>query len=211
MFGMFVTILPYRIELDSEWSFDELVKHVREKSLSILEHSHYPLQHMFIDSQIYQSNALFLDVVFDFLIVSSSIDQLSLGGSSLELVPLERSSEVAKFDFNLTFVYNSTCNDNKLSCRLTCSQNIFDDTAVVILARRFQYLFSELFSPNSMGSRNDTCSLPVCELSLFLPEETKEIENIAFYRLSNIENEGMILYSLMIFRYLILTIELDTT
>ncbi len=211
MFGMFVTILPYRIELDSQWSFDELVKHVREKCLSILEHSHYPLQHMLIDSQIYQSNVLFLDVVFDFIIISSSIDQLSFGGSSLELVPLERSSEVAKFDFKLTFVYNSTCNDNKLSCRLTCSQDIFDETTVFIVARRFQYLFSQLFSPNSTVSRNDTCFLPVCELSLFLPEETKEIENIAFYRLSNIGNEGMILYSLMIFRYLILKPPCDTT
>jgi hypothetical protein len=211
MFGMFVTLLPYRVELDSQWSFDELVKHVREKCLSILEHSHYPLQHMLIDSQIYQSNVLFLNVVFDFIIVSSSIDQLSFSGSSLELVPLEPSSEVGKFDFKLTFVYNSTWNDNKLSCQLTCSRDIFDETTVVILARRFKYLFSQLFSPDSTVSQNDICSLPVCELSLFLPEETKEIENIAFYRLSNIGNEGMILYLLMIFRYLILTIELDTT
>ena len=46
MIGMFVSTLPYRLQLDSHWSFDELVKHVREKCLSILEHSHYPLQHI---------------------------------------------------------------------------------------------------------------------------------------------------------------------
>ncbi|CAF1587013.1 unnamed protein product, partial [Rotaria sordida] len=42
--GMFVTTLPYRIQFDPHWSFDDLVKYVQEKCLSILEHSHYPLQ-----------------------------------------------------------------------------------------------------------------------------------------------------------------------
>ncbi|CAF4473440.1 unnamed protein product, partial [Adineta steineri] len=44
MIGMFVSTLPYRLQLDSDWSFDELVEHVQKKCLSILEHSHYPLQ-----------------------------------------------------------------------------------------------------------------------------------------------------------------------
>ena len=30
MIGMFVATLPYRLQLDSSWSFDELVKHVQE-------------------------------------------------------------------------------------------------------------------------------------------------------------------------------------
>ncbi|CAF4407606.1 unnamed protein product, partial [Adineta steineri] len=42
--GMFVSTLPYRVQLDSRWSFDDLVKYVQEKCLSLLEHSHYPLQ-----------------------------------------------------------------------------------------------------------------------------------------------------------------------
>ncbi|CAF4140373.1 unnamed protein product, partial [Adineta steineri] len=46
MIGMFVSTLPYRLQLNSHWSFDELAGNVREKCLSILEHSHYPLQHI---------------------------------------------------------------------------------------------------------------------------------------------------------------------
>ena len=49
MIGMFVATLPYRLQLDPYWSFEELVKHVREKCLSILEHSHYPLQNILGD------------------------------------------------------------------------------------------------------------------------------------------------------------------
>ncbi|CAF0971108.1 unnamed protein product [Adineta steineri] len=43
---MFVSTLPFRVELDRHWSFDEVVKYVQDKCLSILQHSHYPLQHI---------------------------------------------------------------------------------------------------------------------------------------------------------------------
>ncbi|CAF0886697.1 unnamed protein product [Adineta steineri] len=43
MMGMFISTLPYRMRLDSSWSFNGLVKQVQDKCISILEHSHYPL------------------------------------------------------------------------------------------------------------------------------------------------------------------------
>ncbi|CAF1215394.1 unnamed protein product, partial [Adineta steineri] len=60
MIGMFVSTLPYRIQVDPDWSFGELAEHVREKCVSILEHSHYPLQHILTDSQLKQPNISFL-------------------------------------------------------------------------------------------------------------------------------------------------------
>ena len=92
MIGMFVATLPYRIQLDSHWSFDELVKHVREKCLSILEHSHYPLQHILADSHLNQSNVPFLETIFDFITVSSNINDLSFDDATLEQISLEQSS-----------------------------------------------------------------------------------------------------------------------
>ncbi|CAF4106619.1 unnamed protein product, partial [Rotaria sordida] len=35
MIGMFVATLPYRIQLNSRWSFDELVKHVRDRCTAV--------------------------------------------------------------------------------------------------------------------------------------------------------------------------------
>ncbi|CAF4415976.1 unnamed protein product, partial [Adineta steineri] len=61
LIGMFVSTLPYRLEIDFHWSFDKLVQHVREKCLSILEHSHYPLQHILGDNRLNQSNISFLE------------------------------------------------------------------------------------------------------------------------------------------------------
>ncbi|CAF4238617.1 unnamed protein product, partial [Adineta steineri] len=101
MIGMFVSTLPYRIQVDSDWSFDELVGHIREKCLSILEHSHYPLQHILRDSHFDQSTVPFLQTVFDFITESSVNDQLTFDDVSLQRISLKQISEVAKFDFTL--------------------------------------------------------------------------------------------------------------
>ena len=59
LIGMFVSTLPYRIVVDGDWSFDEVVKHVREKCLSVLDHSHYSLQEILGDFRVNQSNVVF--------------------------------------------------------------------------------------------------------------------------------------------------------
>ena len=142
MIGMFVATLPYRLQLDSSWSFDELVKHVREKCLSILEHSHYPLQHILADLHLNQSNALFLQTMFDFIIASSNVNDLSLNGTSLEEVSMEQLSEVAKFDFSLTFIYNPTFDDDDiLSCSFVCSRDLFEETTVARIGSKISISF----------------------------------------------------------------------
>jgi iturin family lipopeptide synthetase B len=97
MIGMFVSTLPYRLQFDSHWSFDELVKHVQEKCLSILEHSHYPLQQILADFHLNQSNVPFLETVFDFITVSPSTNQILFKEATVEQVSLQQSFEVAKF------------------------------------------------------------------------------------------------------------------
>ena len=90
LIGMFVSTLPYRLQVDSHCSFDELVGYVREKCLSILQHSHYPLQHILADFHLNQSNVPFLETMFDFITVSSDVDHLCLNGTNLQSVPVER-------------------------------------------------------------------------------------------------------------------------
>ncbi|CAF3908572.1 unnamed protein product [Adineta steineri] len=193
--GMFVSILPYRVQLDLHWSFVELVKYVREKCLSILEHSHYPLQHILASLHINQSNISFLEAVFDFITISSHSDELSLGGTSLKQVLFEQSFEVAKFDFMLMVVYNPTLENNKLSFRLTCSHDLFDEITVRNIGRRLEYCFQQLFSSNETISRIDTCFTYLSKISLVLPEETQELEDIIFCRQSHIRNEAPASYA----------------
>jgi NRPS condensation-like uncharacterized protein len=191
MIGMFVATLPYRIQLDSQWSFDQLVEHVREKCLSILEHSHYSLQHILADVQLNQSNGSFLEIMFDFITVSSDVDSFSLNGATLAQMSIDKSYEVAKFDFSMTFVYNPTVDDNQLSCSLICSHDIFYKTTAVMISQRFEYFLNQIFGIISNLSLMEDCMISIKKLSVILPGEAAEMETGIFRRLENIVKEGM--------------------
>ncbi|CAF4576326.1 unnamed protein product, partial [Rotaria sp. Silwood2] len=194
MIGMFVATLPYAIKLDSCWSFDELVKHVRDKCLSILEHSHYPLQYILADFHLNQLNASFLEIVFDFMTSSMNDDHVIFNNGTLEQVAPELSSLVAKVDLTLTFFYKPTVNNDRVSYRFTCSHNLFDESTVETMARRFQHLVFQLFCSKSDVSEIDQAFTPIKKLSLILPDEAQEMQGAVFYRLSTLVNEGMFLY-----------------
>jgi hypothetical protein len=191
MIGMFVATLPYRIQLDSQWSFDQLVKHVRKNCFSILEHSHYSLQRILADVQLNQSNVSFLDTMFDFITVSSEVSSFSLDGTSLEQTSMEQSSEVTKFDFSMVFAYNPISDDNQLSCSFTCSCDIFDKTTIELIKQRFEYLFHQIFGTSSDMNLMDDSMISINKLSVILREEAGEIESMIFYRLEHTATEGM--------------------
>ena len=128
--GMFIATLPYRIQLHSDWSFDEIVKHVREKCLSILEHSQYPLQHIIDDNRLNHSNVPFFQTSLNFITLPSDDNRLTLQDASLEPVSLPTLSQEALFDMGLTFWYNSTSDHNGLLCSFKCSRDLFDETTV---------------------------------------------------------------------------------
>jgi non-ribosomal peptide synthetase component F len=191
MNGMFVATLPYRLQLDPHWSFDELVKHVREKTSSILEHSHYPLQHILADCHIKESNIEFLETAFDFITISSNIDQLSFDEAILGQVSLQQSFRMTKFDFFLIFFHNSALDNGRLSCRFVCSRDLFDEATVATIARRFQHFLFQLFASISSLSQIDLYQTPINKLTVILPEEDAEMEGVLFCRQTNIINEGM--------------------
>ncbi|CAF4072861.1 unnamed protein product, partial [Adineta steineri] len=190
MIGMFVSTLPYRVELDPHWSFDEVVRYVQEKCLSILEHSHYPLQHILSDSHVTQSNVPFLETMFDFVTISEDASGLCLSGVNLEQVSLNQSYEMTKFDFSLNFIYNSSSDDNQLSCSFVCPSDLFDETTVTGISRRFQHVSEQLFSSKSSTNCIDLNCTPISKVDLLLPEEVEERQAIIFHRLENIINEA---------------------
>jgi hypothetical protein len=191
MIGMFVATLPYRLQLDSQWSFNQLVQHVRKNCLSILEYSHYSLQHILADVQLNQSNVSFLETMFDFITVSSEVGSFSLDGASLEQMSIEKSYQAAKFDFLMTFTYDPTANDNQLTCSVMCSRDIFDKTTVALVSQRFEYLFDQIFGTTFSVSVMDNCMISMKKLSVILPEEAAEIQTRIFCRMESIVKKGM--------------------
>ncbi|CAF1467162.1 unnamed protein product, partial [Adineta steineri] len=195
MIGMFVSTLPYRVELDSRWSFEKVVKYVQEKCLSILEHSHYPLQRILSDLHLTQSNLGFLETMFDFITVSKDVNHLSLNGVNLEQVSLNESYEMAKFDFSLTFVYNPSSDNNQLSCSFVCSSDLVNKSTVSTLSQRFKYLCEQIFSSNSIEKPDDTCKITISQVNLMLLDEMEEMQDIVFCRQRNITNEAPASYA----------------
>ncbi|CAF4222515.1 unnamed protein product, partial [Adineta steineri] len=128
--------------------------------------------------------------MYDFITLSSHNDELSLSDASFKQVSFERSFEVAKFDFMLTFIYNPMLQSNKLSFRLTCSRDLFDEITVTQIGRRSEYCFQQLFSINENTNRMDTYFTSVSKIDVILPEETQEMEDIMFCRQSDIMNEA---------------------
>ncbi|CAF3797720.1 unnamed protein product [Adineta steineri] len=188
--GMFVSTLPYRIQLDPHWTFDDLVKYVRERCLSILEHSHYPLQHILRDNGLNLSNVSFLEAMYDFITVSKDVERLCLNDVNLEHISLEQSAEVSKFDFSLTFLYNPLSDNKKLSCNFVCSRDLFEKSTVSKIAQRFQCMLEQLFQTQLSNISVMNVSLSISYLSLILPNEAEEMELVVFHRLENIVNEA---------------------
>ncbi|CAF4141891.1 unnamed protein product, partial [Adineta steineri] len=189
MVGMFVSTLPYRIQVDSDWPFDELVEHVRDKCVSVLEHSHYPLQQILTDSQLKQSDVPFLETVFNFITLFEN-SEWSLDTATLQQIPMQQSYDAAKFDFSLTSLYNPTSDDSKLSFCLTCSRDLFDETTVIVVSERLNHLVAQLFSLESIFGEINPSLTSISKLSLILPTEAKEIEHTVFRRQQKIVNEG---------------------
>ncbi|CAF1502969.1 unnamed protein product [Adineta ricciae] len=172
---MFVSTLPFRVQLDGDWSFDEVVKHVREQCLSTIEHSQYPLQHILVDCGLNQANAFFLATMFDLISTSSNVTQFSLNGTLLEEASINQTSEMAKFDFSTTFAYNPTSNIGKLCSYFVCSEDMFENKTIQTIAQRFQYLISQLFAPHSSNTQIKPLTKSIILLDVILPGEAEEI------------------------------------
>ena len=164
--GMFVATLPYRIQVDPSTSFKKLVEQVRNICLSILEHSHYPLQHIIGNHH----SPAFLEIMYDFVTVPSTVERVDLGGSLLESVPLENDDFVAKFDVMLNFVHKSS---TEMSCSLVCSEDLFDRLTVQTMIDRFSHLLHQLVDSPILTVDKQPM---LYQLSVILPQEQMLID-----------------------------------
>nr|ACD54728.1 non-ribosomal peptide synthetase, NRPS-like protein [Adineta vaga] len=167
LIGMFVATLPYRIQFDPRASFNHLMKQVFNQSLSILQHSHYPLQQILANSSKQEPTTNFLKIMFDLIILSQNLSLLTLDGAQLEQMPFQQLDIIAKFDMTCRLIYDPSAVYSIISCSIICSEDIYDQITVQILMNRYVSLFQQLFDLTSV----DITSQPVFNLSIILPDE----------------------------------------
>jgi hypothetical protein len=129
--------------------------------------------------------------MFDFITVSSNGNHFSINDACLEQMSVGQSYEVAKFDFSMAFIYNPTSDVDKLSYSFVCSRDVFGETTVAQIARRFQYLFEQIFRTKSTVNQMDPIITSINKLSLILPEEGEEIQTAKYCRMEGTIDEGM--------------------
>ncbi|CAF1663903.1 unnamed protein product, partial [Adineta ricciae] len=174
--GSFVTTLPCRVQLDPNGSFEQLVEQVRDRCLSVLEHSHYPLQHIVGSHHA----PAFLETMFDYITIDSAMEQVNLDGALLQSTSFEQYDHVAKFDMMLTLFQHPS---DRLSCSLICSQDVFSEKTVQTLADRFLSLLKLLFAP----ARLCMTKLPLYHMSIIVPEERQIINALKTKDISRVQ------------------------
>jgi non-ribosomal peptide synthetase component F len=174
--GMFVNAIPIRCQVDSYWSFHQLVEHVQDMMISSLKYSYFPLQRI-LAQHSNVSKAAFLDTSFVF--GSAEDDQIetevTIGDSRLLSMPISiKISEneiMSKFDFALTIQHIQTT--NQLSCTIDASLDLFDATTIDKIAQRFHSMLEQLFERTDVQMNR-----PINELSLMVSDERLLMQSI---------------------------------
>jgi non-ribosomal peptide synthetase component F len=173
--GMFVNAIPLRCQVDSYWSFHQLVEHVKDMMMSSIKYSYFPLQRI-LAQHPNVSKPAFLDTSFVFCSVEGEHleSEVMIGDSRLLSMPISiKISEneiMSKFDFTLTIEYNQST--NQLSCTIDASLDLFDASTVDKIAQRFHSMLEQLFKRTDVQMNKS-----IYELSLILPDERTLMES----------------------------------
>ncbi|CAF1469100.1 unnamed protein product [Adineta steineri] len=203
MIGMFVNLAPYRMKMEPNKSFDDLVRKVQQLSTNIIEHGCLPYQHI-INSYDQRGHQVLPSTLFHYESLVSSITQNNTLEATLSdgtvlgiYFDRDRSHGNGTALFDLSFTMTHDHHSRSTECFFDCSADIFQKQADVdLLANRFQHMLTQLFD----SSMNDELiynqlSMPISTLSLILPEEVEEMQEVIFRRLPTIVSEAPASYS----------------
>ena len=174
--GMFVNMVPLRIDLGGDPSFVELLRRVREVTLEGYENQDYPFSAVVdaVQPERTLSHPPLCQVLFSFH--DSPLADLDFGGPQLDLQEFGNSGS-AKFDLNIVSVprlEQSIGRSSKASARgitLAWEYNtdLFDESTALRMIRHFESLLREIVA----GPERSISSLPLVteeERRILLPE-----------------------------------------
>ncbi|MFC4149517.1 non-ribosomal peptide synthetase/type I polyketide synthase [Micromonospora mangrovi] len=121
MVGFFVNMLPLRTTLDGDWTFAELLGHVRHTALGAYDHQEVPFERLvdLVDAPRDLSRNPLFQVMFNLLNLP---EQRDLGGTGLRMVPFAVEPGIAQQDLAL-YAYEV---DEGLRFRLEYNTDLFD-------------------------------------------------------------------------------------
>jgi non-ribosomal peptide synthetase component F len=167
--GMFVNAIPRRCQLNPDWSFHQLLEHVREMSTNSMKYSYFPLQRI-LAQHPNTSHPTFLERSFEFHSIKNENreNKIVIGDSRLCRIPtaIKISGDEIKTKFDFVLFIKHNLDINQLSCTINASTDLFDTKTIAKIAQRFHSMLHELF-----GSGGSRMKQPIYEISLTLPDE----------------------------------------
>ncbi|HEX8720248.1 MAG TPA: amino acid adenylation domain-containing protein [Pyrinomonadaceae bacterium] len=130
--GLFVNAVALRTEVDEEASFRELVRAVREGTLSAFDHQDVPFDRLVSELRVERIPGA--NPVFNVMFVLQNLPTSEARARGLRLRPVEVESATAKYDLDLT-VWEE---DGGIAGWVEYSSDLFDREGALRLAQRFE-------------------------------------------------------------------------
>ncbi|CAF4181041.1 unnamed protein product, partial [Adineta steineri] len=181
MIGRFANLLPYRIKINANESFINLVQRICQLGMDILNHCQLPYQQIIRGNSELCSSKIPLHFQYEEIHSSSTSEIKSIAktnDATLSLYteqPWLYGNGIASHDMNLKMIYNQS--SQTTYCMFECSADCYDEVTVSNIGRYFQNLLSHIFSENTKTIGFEPIFEKTGNLSL-LPMDVENLSNV---------------------------------
>jgi amino acid adenylation domain-containing protein len=152
--GFFVNVLPFRIDLSGDPTFEQLLERVRKTALDAYAHQEYPFDN--IVQKVNPARDLSRSPIFSVLFqVDNAAKDVSLDGVTARQYPVPQ--EHARFDLTIIFADR----EDGLTCRLEYNADLFEATTIDWMLQRLSTMLEGIVSsPTTRIDRLPLISAP---------------------------------------------------
>jgi hypothetical protein len=168
--GNFVNILLYRIEIEPNHSFINLLKRICQLCTDILQHTQLTYQLNTTDTNDLYSPTIpfhFRYSSTNSLLIEQTILKPKTENGTFSLYTdsvWSHDNDVASNDLTLTMIHNH--HERKTRCIFECSMDCYDETTPSKMSRCYQNLLQHLFTKNTTTNEFDQTLQSIANLSL---------------------------------------------
>ena len=146
--GMFVNTLAIRNKVDSNLTFNEYLRNVKEKSIMAYENQDYQFDELVESLDVPRD--LSRNPLFDVMFVYERLVKEDLELDSLELKPYEQEANIEKFDFTMTAVEE----DDLININLSYASSLYKKETVERIINHFLGLLKNIEANNEIAIKD---------------------------------------------------------
>lgn len=150
--GMFANLIPYRLKIEPQETFPQLIERVQNLCNDVFPHTHVPFQ--MLSKLLYPMDGITTAIDFETIGTHQHLD------SNLQLAPIVVPVNMTPFDLSLRFKHDLST--KMIACTFEYSLDVFDRSTIETLAHRFKLLSTQLLGHDPQ---------PIYQTSLLLDNE----------------------------------------